>query len=88
MSNLGYCLYGFYQNQEMPLPLMTGIDNVHKLEAISLNNLSAVVSQVPLEEFGEESRLVGANVFHRERLKHGNYIDAMVMLRRDAKQGL
>lgn len=55
MNNLGYCLYGFYQNLEMPLPLMTGIDNVNKLEVISLDNLSAVVSQVPLEEFGEDA---------------------------------
>lgn len=55
MSNLGYWLYGFYQNKNMPLPLMTGIDNVNKLEAISLDNLSAVVSQVPLEEFGEDT---------------------------------
>lgn len=55
MNNAGYCLYGFYQNQNMPLPLMTGIDNVNKLEMISLGNLSAVVSQVPLEEFGEDA---------------------------------
>lgn len=55
MSDVGYCLYGFYQNQNMPLPLMTGIDNVNKLEVISLDNLSAVISQVPLEEFGEDT---------------------------------
>lgn len=54
MSNFGYCLYGFYQNKNMPLPLVTGIDNVHKLEVISLDDLSAVISQVPLEEFGED----------------------------------
>jgi GT2 family glycosyltransferase len=37
-----------------------------------------------IEEFGGESRIIGANVFSRERLKRGNYIDAMIMIRRDA----
>lgn len=37
-----------------------------------------------IEEFGGKSSMIGANVFSRDRLKHGNYIDAMVMLRRDA----
>lgn len=55
MNNFAYCLYGFYKNQAMPFPLTCGIDNVHKLEIITLEDLIAVVSQVPLEEFGEES---------------------------------
>lgn len=59
MSNLGYCLYGFFQTtdhrpQTTDLNIL-GIDNTHKLEAISLEDLVAVVSQVPLKEFGEES---------------------------------
>lgn len=37
-----------------------------------------------IEEFGGASGLIGSNVFSRERLKRGNYIDAMAMLRRDA----
>lgn len=37
-----------------------------------------------LEEFGGASALIGSNVFDRERLKRGNYIDAMTMVRRDA----
>lgn len=41
-----------------------------------------------IEEFGSVSGLIGSNVFNRERLKRGNYIDAMVMLRRDAIEKL
>lgn len=41
-----------------------------------------------IEEFGEASSLIGSNVFSRERLKRGNYIDAMTMLRRDAIEKL
>lgn len=37
-----------------------------------------------IAEFGGGSGLVGSNVFSRERLGRGNYIDAMVMLRRDS----
>ena len=37
-----------------------------------------------VEKFGDISGLIGSNVFNRERLKRGNYIDAMVMLRRDS----
>lgn len=37
-----------------------------------------------IAEFGGGSGLVGSNVFTRERLTSGNYIDAMVMLRRAA----
>lgn len=36
-----------------------------------------------IQEFGGISGLIGANVFSRERLKRGNYIDAMAMLRRE-----
>lgn len=41
-----------------------------------------------IEEFGGVSGLIGSNVFNRERLKRGNYIDAMVMLRRSAIEAL
>lgn len=41
-----------------------------------------------LEEFGGVSGLIGSSVFDRERLKRGNYIDAMTMLRRQAIQQL
>lgn len=41
-----------------------------------------------VEEFGVASATMGTNVFNRERLKRGNYIDAMTMLRRDALQRL
>lgn len=41
-----------------------------------------------IEEFGGTSALLGANVFDRQRLKRGNYIDAMTMLRRGAIQQL
>ncbi|KQM18283.1 hypothetical protein ASE49_08645 [Novosphingobium sp. Leaf2] len=41
-----------------------------------------------LEEFGSVSQLIGANVFDKNRLKKGNYIDAMTMLRRDAIERL
>ncbi|MEO6216840.1 MAG: rhamnan synthesis F family protein [Sphingomonas sp.] len=41
-----------------------------------------------IEEFGGASALIGANAFDRKRLKRGNYIDAMTMLRRDAVERL
>ena len=41
-----------------------------------------------VEQVGNGSRLIGSNVFSRERLKAGNYIDAMAMLRREAIERL
>ncbi|WP_226018773.1 rhamnan synthesis F family protein [Novosphingobium sp. FKTRR1] len=41
-----------------------------------------------IEEFGNATSLIGANSFNKERLKRGNYIDAMTMLRRDTVEAL
>lgn len=41
-----------------------------------------------IEEFGDVEALIGTNIFNRDRLKHGNYIDAMVMMRREAVERL
>lgn len=56
MSDLGYLLYGFYKvsNGVLKKPIL-GVDGKHSLEIISLGNLAAIVSQVSLQEFGEES---------------------------------
>lgn len=37
-----------------------------------------------LEKFGDETGLMGTEVFSKERLRHGNYIDAMACIRRHA----
>ncbi len=57
MSEVGYCLYGFYKKGEKPLQLFCGLDGSCLLETISFNDssdLACIVSKVPLEEFGED----------------------------------
>ena len=51
-------------------------------QALSTNP-DATAAYSMLEVFDGESGLMGSNVFDRERLKFGNYIDAMAMVRRD-----
>ena len=41
-----------------------------------------------IEEFGSVSGIIGSNVFSRDTLKRGNYIDAMAILRREALDAL
>lgn len=56
MSDFGYFLYGFYQKGQKPLSLFIGLDGIHPLEVIHLDDftdLACVISQVPLAEFGE-----------------------------------
>lgn len=44
---------------------------------------NAVAAYSNIEVFDGESGLMGTNVFSRNRLKFGNYIDAMAMIQRD-----
>ncbi len=41
-----------------------------------------------IEEFGSDSGIIGSNVFNRDTLKRGNYIDAMAMLRRQTLEDI
>ena len=50
-EGLGLYLYCFYQGGQS-LPDLVGIDGDHKVFALRYGDLSAVVSLVPLEEFG------------------------------------
>lgn len=50
----------------------------------ALRNSSAVFAYSILEVFGADRGLMGTEVFLREHLKKGNYIDAMTMVRREA----
>jgi glycosyltransferase involved in cell wall biosynthesis len=43
----------------------------------------AVAAHSIVEKFGSETGLFGCNAFDKERLRDGNYIDAMAMFRRD-----
>lgn len=53
----------------------------HARALSSRPDASAAYSSI--EVFDAESGLMGTNVFSRDRLKYGNYIDAMAMVRRD-----
>lgn len=44
---------------------------------------AAMAAYSLIEVFDAEESIIGNNVFNRQRLKNGNYIDAMAMLRRD-----
>lgn len=50
----------------------------------ALATSSAAFAYSMLEVFDGESGLMGTEVFDRNRLKHGNYIDAMALVRRDS----
>jgi len=49
---------------------------------------AAVAAHSIIEQFEGETGLIGVNVHDRKRLRRGNYIDAMAMIRRDALLGL
>ena len=44
---------------------------------------SAVAAFALIETFGSDRGVIDSNLFDRERLKRGNYIDAMALFRRD-----
>lgn len=48
------------------------------------SRLDAIAAHGIIEQFGDQSGVFGSNVHARERLRGGNYIDAMAMFRRDA----
>ena len=51
------------------------------LNALSGNDAAFAYSI--LEKFGSDTGLIGTEVFNRDRLKRGNYIDAMACIRRE-----
>lgn len=56
---------------------------IEKHCAALLENPSAAAAYSLIETFGLRAALVGCNVFNKERLRYGNYIDAMAMVRRE-----
>lgn len=47
------------------------------------DNLEAAAAYSLIEVFGRQSGIIGAGIFQQKALRHGNYIDAMSMVRRD-----
>jgi len=56
---------------------------VEKHVSALATNVHADAAYSLIEVFDARAGISGSNVFNRDRLKHGNYIDAMAMVRRD-----
>jgi hypothetical protein len=52
---VGLYVYGVVDGDDRDLPELTGIDGVHPITAVFAAGMGAVVSRVPLSEFGEDS---------------------------------
>ena len=55
MADEGLWLYGIVDGAVPAAPSLTGVDGEHRVELIREGRLAAIVSAVPLDEFGEDA---------------------------------